>query len=194
MAKWYWILAAACLIGTVGITASTYEKAHHRNVELMREEGLTAAFNGRWEEASNKLGVVIEEDEASARDWFMYGYALHHQRQFSQSIKIFEKAEKMGYTKFLTQYNIACGYSLLGKTDLALDHLENSVEAGWVDTVWLREDSDLEPLHGKPRFEEIVQLATKRLEEEDASPPKNLHKSSVDGTKTQDLNDQKEKR
>lgn len=176
MAKWYWILAAACLIATVGISVSTWQKAQHRNVEELRKEGMSAVFNERWDQARDNLEVVIQSGDASERDWFMYGLAVHYQGDYQQSIKIFEKAEKMGFLDSLTQYNIACGYAQLGRPDEAFEHLEHAVENGWIDSVWMRQDADLEPIRHLERFDEIVKLVSQRQssmseEELNSQPP-----------------------
>jgi dienelactone hydrolase len=57
----------------------------------------------------------------------------------------------------------ACLESLTGQTDQALDTLEESVEAGyWYNQQQLREDSDLDPLQGLPRFEGLVEICLER--------------------------------
>ena len=56
-------------------------------------------------------------------------------------------------------YNIACAMALLGETEIALDTLEACLPR--VDpvtfAVWVRQDTDLEPLRDLPRFQRLVQ-------------------------------------
>ena len=49
-------------------------------------------------------------------------------------------------------YNVACSFSILGKTRDALDALEKAVNFGWGDKGWLEHDSDLDPLRKDPRY------------------------------------------
>ncbi|WP_217371831.1 TPR end-of-group domain-containing protein [Ruegeria arenilitoris] len=56
-------------------------------------------------------------------------------------------------------FNIACVYSLLGETDLALDVLERIVEDAGPDVrQWLSVDPDLESIRDDPRFKELMKL------------------------------------
>jgi adenylate cyclase len=60
----------------------------------------------------------------------------------------------------LTQYNVACVYSLLGDIEPAFDLLErvlphagHELKAGWI-----KHDSDLDPLRKHPRYQKILEL------------------------------------
>jgi adenylate cyclase len=55
-----------------------------------------------------------------------------------------------------TLYNVACGYALVGEKDRALDCLERASMRGMAIAEWAENDSDLEPLHGLPRFRELM--------------------------------------
>lgn len=159
MAKWYWILAAGCLIGAVGLTVSTWHKAKVRNIDELRKEGITDAFNERWQEAEDKLEVVVEDPSATARDWFMYGLSVHYLQEYEKALVVFQKAEDLGYPKHLTQYNLACGNSRLKRVEKGLVHLENAVDNQFVDYQWMKQDPDLYNLHTSPEFDRIVAKA-----------------------------------
>ena len=45
----------------------------------------------------------------------------------------------------------------------AIEHLEMSVIGGF-NSLWVAEDPDLEPLHGDPRFEAIIEEVRRGLE------------------------------
>jgi len=60
----------------------------------------------------------------------------------------------------LTQYNVACVYSLLGDIEPAFDLLErvlphagHELKAGWI-----KHDSDLDPLRKHPRYQKVMEL------------------------------------
>ncbi len=57
-----------------------------------------------------------------------------------------------------TIYNLACLESLHGDPDAAMAWLQQAIEAGYADPDELRQDPDLESLHGSA-FDEIVELA-----------------------------------
>jgi adenylate cyclase len=59
----------------------------------------------------------------------------------------------------LTQYNLACMYSQLGKSGEALDLLERLLpQANHETKAWIRHDADLQPLHSEPRWQQLLEL------------------------------------
>ena len=61
----------------------------------------------------------------------------------------------------LTLYNVACVYALQQKIDEALDCLERAVQHGFADQETMVHDSDLDALHGQPRFQALVDRLAK---------------------------------
>src|SRR6266404_2715971 len=59
----------------------------------------------------------------------------------------------------LTQYNVACAYSLLGDIEPAFDLLERLLpNAGHeLKSGWIKHDSDLDPLRNHPRYQKILE-------------------------------------
>jgi carboxyl-terminal processing protease len=55
-----------------------------------------------------------------------------------------------------TLYNLACGYSLLGRKEEALSRLEDAVAAGFDNYEHLEKDSDLDNIRTMPGFVELV--------------------------------------
>jgi TolB-like protein/Tfp pilus assembly protein PilF len=53
-------------------------------------------------------------------------------------------------------YNVACAYSILGKSDDCLSALEQAVSKGWSDKDWLEHDSDLDGIRGEAKYLAIV--------------------------------------
>jgi len=55
-----------------------------------------------------------------------------------------------------TLYNLACGYSLLGEKEKAIDYLGQAVKAGYSDVEHMRKDTDLDNIRQDERFLEIM--------------------------------------
>lgn len=53
-------------------------------------------------------------------------------------------------------YNIACNFATMGRIEGALDYLEQAMENGAVSLNWMRNDNDLDCLHGHPRYEALL--------------------------------------
>ena len=56
------------------------------------------------------------------------------------------------------RYNVACTHILAGKTDRALDLLEQHAKAGAVQVDWLKQDSDWASVRDHPRFKAILEI------------------------------------
>ena len=61
---------------------------------------------------------------------------------------------------FLTLYNLTCFYSVCGKTEDAFKLLERLLPLSNADMrEWMMKDSDLDPLHADPRWEQVKVIA-----------------------------------
>jgi adenylate cyclase len=59
----------------------------------------------------------------------------------------------------LTQYNVACLYSLLGDLDAAIGMLDRLLPLANHETkAWIKHDSDFAPLHGHPYWQKVLAL------------------------------------
>jgi len=64
-----------------------------------------------------------------------------------------------------TLYNVACGLAQIGEPERAMDNLELAGLRGVMIAEWAENDSDLESLHGLPRFKAIMEkIRTHELE------------------------------
>lgn len=59
----------------------------------------------------------------------------------------------------MCRYNVACAHMLAGKTDRALDLLEEHARAGAIHADWLEKDDDRFGVSEHPRFKEILDIA-----------------------------------
>jgi adenylate cyclase len=54
------------------------------------------------------------------------------------------------------RYNAACLFSVAGRTDRAIECLEEAVEVGFGNPDWLARDPDLDNLRDDPRFQALM--------------------------------------
>ena len=59
--------------------------------------------------------------------------------------------------------NVACNFATLGEVEESLGHLEQAVEHGMINSVWMRNDEDLVSLRDNPRYAALLQ----RVEEKE---------------------------
>ena len=134
---------SVCLLIAIYRSLGRYqdtESAARRGVEraerdlTIHPENARAAYLG-----ANALVVLGEVDRA--REWASRALAIDPD-------------------DVLTQYNVACIYSLLGDTEQAFDLLERLLpNAGHeLRRGWIKHDSDLDPLRSHPRYKKILEL------------------------------------
>jgi len=88
--------------------------------------------------------------------WLQYALSLHWTQRYEQAIEAYMKADELGVNPPTTRYNLACAYSLLGRNDRAFEWLGRSIEAGFSNVSYMRNDSDLANLRVDSRFPEYL--------------------------------------
>ncbi|MGD8628739.1 MAG: hypothetical protein PVH52_06625, partial [bacterium] len=68
-----------------------------------------------------------------------------------------EELRTLGWAWRNTNYNLACGYALLGHRDRALKHLREAIKAGFTNVGHLETDPDLDGIRTMPGFIDILQ-------------------------------------
>jgi len=116
------------------------ESAAHRGIERAKNELTVHPENAR----SAYLGanaLVTVGDKDRAREWA-------------------SRALSIDPDDVLTQYNVACVYSLLGDIERAFDLLDRLLpKAGHeLKHGWIKYDADLDPLRDHPRYQKILEL------------------------------------
>jgi len=94
----------------------------------------------------------LEQHPDSARAYILAAGALQYVGQYDKGKQFVESALRIDAASEDTQYNAACFYAQTGHIDEALDCLDK----GMHDPEWIENDTDLEPLHGHPRYEELL--------------------------------------
>jgi tetratricopeptide (TPR) repeat protein len=71
-------------------------------------------------------------------------------------MELAERALRQDQDEPLVLYNVACFYVEQGDRERAVELLEKAVEMGWGDLAWMKNDSDLYPLHDNERFKALL--------------------------------------
>lgn len=83
---------------------------------------------------------------------YLLGYTLHAQKKYNEALAAYEKSKKSPNIRSNTLYNMACIYSMQGKTDKAFATLDLAVKAGFKNFSHLQGDAELASLKKDPRF------------------------------------------
>jgi beta-lactamase regulating signal transducer with metallopeptidase domain/Flp pilus assembly protein TadD len=183
----YNIACCHALMGEAGRAMSWLEKATEAGfddpVNLIKDSDFDpirsdSVFQQFIDRAFEAAGVVRKDPEhypyrstlkmfdelkqagsTNGKKWHHVGYKLINYRELDLAAEAFERAvETMPEGgKYTAMYNLACTYSLAGKTRSALDWLERSVDAGFDNHERFLNDSDLNELRGESEFERIAE-------------------------------------
>ncbi len=98
------------------------------------------------------------------RNSLVYGQlasAQLHTGRNEEAIKSYENAFAAGIppganTRGVAYFNLACGYTRLGRKDKAIEALTSAVAEGFTNRNAYETDEDLAPLRAEPRFQELL--------------------------------------
>jgi hypothetical protein len=77
-------------------------------------------------------------------------------KKYDQAEKVLQEVLEIDPRSPVNLYNMACLLSLEGRKDMAIKFLEKSTQCGFTDFEHIAHDADLEPLHGDPRFQALL--------------------------------------
>jgi serine/threonine protein kinase/Flp pilus assembly protein TadD len=132
-----------------------YQAASHLTsiyAGLGRKSDSLAASRRCLARIEKRLALNAED----ARAYNLGAVVLSQMGEASRALEWAGMAQALGPEEPLILYNIACVYSLLGQTEKALDCLEQAVKHGFGQKEWIDNDSDLTPLHGEGRYQELL--------------------------------------
>ena len=122
----------------------------------LAKAALSHWFGGReYPQAAKAYADYLKAHPDDAVAWMRLGVSQAATRDPSAAASL-EKAVKLGADSPADLYNVACGYSLLGQKEKALDWLERAVAAGFGDRRQLEADADLANIRDTERFREIL--------------------------------------
>jgi dienelactone hydrolase len=125
-----------------------------RGDELAARRAVQAGDWGRAEPLIRRW-LALEPDNGQAQE--ALAQALYHLERFAEAGAAYARVGDAGFMPGLTYYNAACSYARIGQKERALELLAKAVATGMIqDRTSLRRDSDLESLHGDPRFEALI--------------------------------------
>jgi len=98
----------------------------------------------------------LRQDPDDARALYFGACAQVQLGDFARGRDYLQRALELYPDEFSTLYNAACTYLAMGERERALEALERAVRGGRGSRKWFENDSDLDPLRGEPRFQEIL--------------------------------------
>jgi hypothetical protein len=122
----------------------------------LAKKALSHWFGGReYPQAAKAYAEWVKGHPDDAIAWMRLGVSQAASGDASAPASL-EKAVALGADSATDLYNVACGYSLLGRKDEALDWLDRAVAAGFDDRRNLETDADLANIRDTERFRQIL--------------------------------------
>jgi serine/threonine protein kinase/Tfp pilus assembly protein PilF len=167
----YYFYARDCFAqGKLEKALQLYEKASEVNPEDYQSPLLAAPtyeILGRKAkaEATRRRGIRIVEERlrlnpGDVRALYMGANGLMALGETERGLEWASLALVMDPNEPMVLYNVACIYSVAGKTEDALDCLERAADTGLSQREWYENDSDLDPLREHPRFKALLENLT----------------------------------
>src|SRR5437899_7363575 len=122
---------------------------------LGRDQDKVAAAQRGIERAEKELTVHPE----NPRPAYLGASALVTLGETDRAKEWLARALAIDPDDVLTQYNVACVYSLVGEIEPAFDLLERLLpHANHETKAWIKHDSDFDPLRSHPRYQKVLEL------------------------------------
>jgi TolB-like protein/Flp pilus assembly protein TadD len=119
--------------------------------------------SGRSEEAvaARRRGIKLAEEHLKvnpddARALYMAANGLVALGEMSRGEAYAQRALDSRPEDPMLLYNVGCIYSMLGRCEDALECLGQAAARGLTQRGWYENDSNLAPLHGHPRFQQLL--------------------------------------
>jgi len=111
--------------------------------------------------AKRRALMLIEErlelNPDDARAWNLGATILAALNETERAIEFMRTSVAIDPDDPQLLYNVACTYSVLGRTEEALTSLEQALDKGYGHKDWLLHDPDFDSLRETPRFKAIVE-------------------------------------
>lgn len=95
--------------------------------------------------------------------------SLYQVKDYKKSNKVYTSAFKLERNNKLDLYNGACAAALAGDYANAFKFLNLSVDNGWSNIAHFNSDADLQVLHDKPQWKQVVEKLYARIDQVEAS-------------------------
>lgn len=121
-----------------------------------------ASLGRKQDEMRVRLGALgtlerhIKLNPHDTRALYFAAQNLYRVGEKEKAAAMAEQALRQAQDEPVVLYNVACFYAEQGDIERAVDLLERAVSLGWGDRAWMEHDSDLDPLHGHPRYEALL--------------------------------------
>jgi tetratricopeptide (TPR) repeat protein len=121
-------------------------------------EGNNLLKQSNFEEAISNYKMALHHNKDFEESYINISTAYLSTKQFDLALKYLNILKSINPSHPLLHYNLACYYSLLGKTAMGMEALKEAIQNGFNDQKMLKSDPDIENLRQSHQFGELKKL------------------------------------
>jgi len=121
-------------------------------------EGNNLLKQSNFEEAITNYKMALHHNKDFEESYINISTAYLSTKQFDLALKYLNILKSINPSHPLLHYNLACYYSLLGKTAMGMEALKEAIQNGFNDQKMLKSDPDIENLRQSRQFGELKKL------------------------------------
>ena len=121
-------------------------------------EGNNLLKQSNFEEAISNYKMALHHNKDFEESYINISTAYLSTKQFDLALKYLNILKSINPSHPLLHYNLACYYSLLGKTAMGMEALKEAIQNGFNDQKMLKSDPDIESLRQSHQFGELKKL------------------------------------
>jgi eukaryotic-like serine/threonine-protein kinase len=142
--------------------SSTLEKEPN-NLMMLYGSSFVLSGLGRHDEAIEAAQKVVELLGKASHTLGRLGAAYAAAGNTEAAQQALDEMEVISARRYVSPYHIALVNCALGRKEEALDLLEKAYETGDAKILWIGVEPELDPLHGHPRYTDLLRKLDHRL-------------------------------
>ncbi|HXC70142.1 MAG TPA: protein kinase, partial [Pyrinomonadaceae bacterium] len=143
--------------------ASSTLENEPNNLLMLYGASFVLSAMGRHEEAIHAGERVVELMGKASHTLSRLSSAYAAAGNMEAAQKTLDEIEAISERRYVSPYHLAVANCALGRKEEALDLLEKAYDTGDARVLWLGVEPELDPLHGHPRFNDLLRRLDHRL-------------------------------
>lgn len=143
--------------------ASATLESEPRNLMMLYGVSFVLSRLNRHAEAIEAAERCVELLGKASHTLGRLGAAYAAAGNLEQGQRVLDEMDQLSARRFISPYHLALVNCALGRKEASLDLLEQAYNTGDAKALWMGVDPELDPLHGHPRFNDLLHKLDHRL-------------------------------
>jgi tetratricopeptide (TPR) repeat protein len=142
-----------------------HDETNHQDPQSQKRMGIYHYNEGNkflkqnnYEEAIKNYKMALHHNKDFEESYINISTAYLKTKQFTLALKYLNILKSINPRNPFLHYNLACYYSLLGKTTMGMEALKEAIQNGFNDNNSLKRDPDIQKLRQNNQFRELQKL------------------------------------